>query len=453
MAEESPAQSGRAASKDVSPVVLESPETQEGASRLSGTTFFNYESESEDEELNAFSVVDELPDLQHAAAGFLTILISDSSDPSSMVNAARRMRDPKSTEKRRLKTHAKKLVDRMRQFSSQTFIDVEEIRRLVPSVSLRDSDQQWSPSPILHSANCARLALEILLTTTVSDSSRQTIRSLETQYPAPFMDRIEDRSRPISVGASATEKATFDLALEIRTQFFIMELERRANEEEFDPMSILRSVFYDVLAVDSGELDPSFLRGFKLAGIFEDENGRLPDRFHEAVVDRIAELEIGLLDEDGFHNIQALSAAFPWSRFLLRTARFVHGREKEIKRDLRTQPDLDEVQSLIIRQIKLRDDPDSLSSSERRASTVPRTSAPPSQPRPALGERSVERDRHESASAEPLRKAGPSVPTPSGTPPSSVGQRSPQSNRRQSAVSDTHRRKSHKKYVQPLTIH
>ena len=447
VAEESPAKSGQPA-KNVNQTVPESPETREETSKLSGTTFLNLESgsevESDDEELDALSIVDELPDLQRAAAGFLNVLISGSSDPSSIANAARRMKDPKSTERRRLKLHAKKLVDRMKHFSSQTFIDVERIHQLVSLVSLRDIDQSWSPTPILHSANCARLALEIILATPGSDSAKQTIRSLETQFPVAFLDHMDNGSRPISVGVSATKKATFDLALEIRTQFFIMELERRASEEGFNPTSILRGVFYDDLAVDSGELDPSLLRGFRLAGIFEEENGHLPDRYQEAVTDRIAELEFGLLDEDGFTNVEALSAAFPWSRFLLRTARFVHSREKEIKRDLRTQPDIDDVQSLIVRQIKLRDETSSLATPEQRAPSISRSSAHLSQPSPALEDRGAGERRHGSGALEPLRELGISIPGPSGTAPSLVGKGSPQS---QKVASGSQGPKPPKKYV------
>ncbi|KAJ5594330.1 uncharacterized protein N7459_000538 [Penicillium hispanicum] len=443
VAEESPTKVDRATSKDETAVVLESPETQEGHSKLSGTTVFNQDSEdeSEDGELNALSVVDELPDLQQAAAGFLKILVSGSADSKSILDAAKRLKDPKNTEKKRLKSHTKKLVDRMKQFGPQTFIDVDQIQRLVPTISSKHSDRPWSPLPVLHSANCARLALELLLATAGSESSNQIIRNLETQFPAPFMDRMADSSRSTSAGASAAEAATFELALEIRTQFFIMELSRRANEEGFDPASILRGVFYHDLALDDEELDPGSLRGFKLAGTFEDENGHLPDRFQDAVTDRFAELEAGLVDEDGLHNAKALAAAYPWTRVLVRTARFVHVREKEIKRDLQIQPDFDDIQAAIVRQIRLRDDPDSLSTPERRSSTTPQSREPLSQPPQTREDQSASRE-HISATPEPSRESGISVPGPSGTPARSVEQRTPVSNKKPPLAQGSPRRKS-----------
>ncbi|KAJ5198125.1 MYB DNA-binding domain protein [Penicillium cinerascens] len=365
VAEETPA------SKYSTSVVPESPGNPEGNSNISGTTFLPQDSSFEDGEADPIVMVDELSDLQSAATRLMDLFVSNASDPRDIVDAAKRLTNPMSTQSKRLKPATHKLISAMKGFSRQVFIDVEQIKQLIPSVHPEGTAFPWSPSPILHKANCARLALDVLLATIGSHSPRHAIERLESQFPAPFLDAIVKRSQVKPIGASTAEKQTFELALEIRTQYFIKELERRQNEKDFDPQSILRGVFYDELALEDVDSKPEqgFLRGFKLAHTFEDENGRLPDRFQEDVVDRIGELEYDLVAEDGSTQIQNLKSA-SWTRFIQRTARFIYTRDKEIKVDLQQQPKIDEVDDLVRNEIERRGSGTSRETPEPRQSVV-----------------------------------------------------------------------------------
>ncbi|KAJ5296951.1 FAD-binding type 2 [Penicillium atrosanguineum] len=350
VAEETPA------SKYSTSVVPESPGNPEGNSNISGTTFLPQDSSLEDDETDPIVIVDELSDLQSAATRLMDLFVSDASDPRNIVEAAKRLTDPRNTQSKRLKPATNKLINAMKGFSRQAFIDVAEIKQLIPSVQPEETIHPWSPSPILHQANCARLALDVLLATLGSQSPRRAIERLESQFPAPFMDAIVKKSQSKPIGASTAEKQTFELALEIRTQYFILELERRQNEKDFDPRAILNGVFYDELALEDvdSKLEPGFLRGFNLADTFEDENGCLPDRFQDDVIDRMGELEYDLLAHEDSPQIQELKRT-SWTRFVQRTARFIHTRNKEIKSDLLQQPKLDEVHDLLMKEIERRE--------------------------------------------------------------------------------------------------
>lgn len=391
-------------------MVPESPRNPEGHSTLSGTTVVHHVSDSEDDEPDALDLVDELPDLQHAALSLLDLLTSNASDPIGIFNAAKRTRD---TDAKRFKRHSKKLLERLKVFGNASFIDAAQVERLIPSV--RNGSKAWNPSPALHIANCARLALDILLENVGSKSASQAIRSLDTEFPAPFMNQIASNTRPVSVGTSAAEKPTFELALEIRTQFFIMELERCQNEPEFDPRALLRKIFFDDAAfdLDNNLFDTELLRGFKLASAFEDENGILPRRFQEAVTERIHELEVELFDDDDALNFIGLRAAFSWKRFVLRAANFIYQRDKEIRRDLQTQPSFDEIKGLVIQTIKRREDPTWSDPTDQRGSIVPGTPQRPSRspfvqgnqgapPQPPV-KATPERQRESAAAASPAR--------------------------------------------------
>ncbi|KAJ5114784.1 hypothetical protein NUU61_000543 [Penicillium alfredii] len=372
VAEESPATSRQtSASRLWSPMVPESPGFHEGQTNISGTTFLAHGSDSEDGEPDPALMGDALPDLQRAATTLMTLLVPQSSNPINIVKAAKQLNDPKNTQSKRLKRAGTKLLEDVKVYSHQTYIDVAEVSRLVPTVAPRGTAQPWTPLPILHKANCARLALDVLLTSIGTQAPAQTIRNLENKFPAPFVGSFVAGSSPRAAGTSATKKATFELALEIRTQFLIMELERRQGEKDFDPSSIMKGVFYDELTLDgeNSEIGPASLRGFKLAGIFEDANGCLPEEFQDDVGDRISELDYELLDDDGAPNIKGLKGSYPWGKFMLRATRWIQKRDSEINEDLQRQPRFDQVQSLLEGEIQRR------STSElpaARESTAPR---------------------------------------------------------------------------------
>ncbi|KAJ5668287.1 MYB DNA-binding domain protein [Penicillium maclennaniae] len=435
VAEETPA------SKYSTSVVPESPGNPEGNSNISGTTFLPQDSSLEDDETDPVVLVDELSDLQSAATRLMDLFVSDASDPRNVVEAAKRLTDPRNTQSKRLKPATNKLISAMKSFSRQAFIDVSEIKKLIPSVQPEDTAQPWSPSPILYQANCARLALDVLLATLGSQSPREAIERLESRFPAPFMDAIVRRPQSKPIGASTAEKQTFELALEIRTQYFIMELERRQNEKDFDPRAILNGVFYNELALEDvdSKLEPGYLRGFKLMDIFEDENGCLPDRFHDDVIDRMGELEYDLLAQDQSPQIQDLKR-ISWTRFVQRTARFIYTRLKEIKSDLLQQPKLDEVHDLLIEEIERRENRDP-ETPEPRESVVPASVEHAVHESPAVQNHQTPRETSITASPERTRQPLGETNLP---PPSPIDHLAKKSHK------TSERRESAKMYVSAL---
>ncbi|KAJ5738637.1 hypothetical protein N7493_001792 [Penicillium malachiteum] len=445
VAEETPNSSRHfSLSKNTSPVVPESPNNPEGHTNISGTTFIDHLDESDDDELSEdpLLMVDELPDLQNVASTLMNMLVSSHDDPINIVNEARRLlsADPKSPENRRLKSHCRKLIERIKHFSHETFIDVQHIQSLIPSISARDDIAPWSPSPTLHNANCARLAYELLLSTAESQSARQMVNTLNSQFPAPFLDKLS--SKP-SAGSSGAEKATFELALEIRTQHFIVELEKLQGTKDFDPTALLQSVFYDNSLHQGRELDSRWLRGFALAIALQDENKCLPDRFHDAVLDRIGELRLDMFDNDGAPDSSGLRSSFPWKRFSVRAARFLHSRDREIRRDLKTQASLVDVSDAIIKRISGEGstpsvEPESTTSRRDQHSVADSLSPAVQRSRKGLTERLEQTPAPQTSTST---FATPRLPSPSPQPQESIRQPTP-SQGQTSTAKDPKRRKS-----------
>ena len=348
VAEEKPLPSSRRNS-DVIPESPENPGDNPDSTNISGTTFLGHRdddatSDEEDSEslvLTAEDIVDDLPDLKPAAIMLMSLLVSDHEDERGIVNEARRLRTADRAEKRRIEKHSAKLVDRMSNFTNQIFIDVNHVRNLVPMLTSEDSSQQWSPAPTLFSANCARLAHSLLLSTGESQFDKQVIKTLNFQFPAPFLDRL----------SSGTEKATFDLALDIRTQHFVMEFDRQQGEKDFDPKALVQSIFYDASQHEGTELDSRWLRGFSLQSVFLDENMCLPERFHNDVLERIDDISDAMIDDDDTPSVTDLKAAFPWKRFYRRAAHFLRRRDVEISQDLKMEVDMGDVRRVLRRQL------------------------------------------------------------------------------------------------------
>lgn len=330
----SPKKPGNSPQKARSRPGRQSLDWQEDPSNISGTTILQLDSEP-DADLDPVLMIETLPDLERSARDLLHFLVRREPDPVRIVNTAARLGDPQSTQGVRFKRKRSNLMNQMRYFGNQTYIDVNLVNRSILPIlqgKVTVDAEGWRPDPILHRANCARLALEVLVGG-FGNSPKDTIRGLEGKFPAPFMEGQLDASH---------ERATFDLALEIRTQILVGELEAHQHDDDFDPFAILDAVFYDEAMPDeaeSDEADQRRLRGFSF-GPFENEDGCLQERFKGAVYDRINDIRLALADdEDGSPCVEALRGAYRWRRFKLRVAEWVRSRDDAIAQQLEGQRD------------------------------------------------------------------------------------------------------------------
>ena len=370
--EESPADIQRRVS---STVARESPEDVD-AVNMSGTTILPSEPETD---LDPDMMIESLPSLEREAKGVLNILVPGSVDLVSIVNTAKKLRDPQNAQSKRLKRFTSNLDAEAQYFGHQTYIDTKQVNQLVTSALAKKGDgatsKDWSPDPILHKANCARLALEVLLAespsqTQKSDSQRKAINGLERRFPSPFLNELGKERQDGRGGHSYLEKETFDLALEIRTQSLLMKLQMHEDDNKFDPEAIINRVFFVDDMEGSYPDDQTPLRGFDI-GPFQEENGYLPERFAEAVHDRIDEIRVTLAEDDGAGNIRGLQGAYGWQKFVLRVAQWIRKRDSEISRELQSQPDAEDVRDDYSRDEVQRQGP---STSPRVSTTVTESS-------------------------------------------------------------------------------
>ncbi|PIG83736.1 MYB DNA-binding domain protein [Aspergillus arachidicola] len=321
--EESPVKPSRKLGFRAGQVIPESPEDVHN-NTMSGSTIIVPEAETDQEdedeeddqdELGPELMLETLPSLERSAKDVLDFLVPGSADLKSIVNMAKRLSDPRNTQSKRLNLRKNALKNQPGWFEGRTYIDVTRASESLSSHFTKDG---------------------VLLASGNSTGFRKAIRDVEGRFPAPFMRDLVNGRRN-AVGESALVKDTFQLALEIRTQALIMQLEYHQHEPSFDPNFILEDGFFlDVSVHEPIDSDNAPMRGFNLPRLNID--GSLPDEFREAASDRFEEMVANLPDEDGTFDIDDFKTTYSWRSFLLRAARWIRKRCEEIDQDISRQP-------------------------------------------------------------------------------------------------------------------
>ncbi|PYH94087.1 hypothetical protein BO71DRAFT_441242 [Aspergillus ellipticus CBS 707.79] len=409
------------------------PESPEDEVNISGTTALASEP---DDNFKHDLMIEALPDLERAAKNVLDLLVPASEDPVSIVNAAKKLGDPTSTQSRRLKRSTDNMDREAEHFGHHTYVNVDRVSRLLLSALTEKNDgleSDWRPSPVLHRANCARFALEILLAkpgptlpkSGPRSSPKQAIWNAEGQFPLPFMTNLASGDEGNSIGKSFLEKDTFKLALEIRTQYLIMQLEEHQSDVEFDPLAILIQGFFLEVPEDYPEDAEPRVRGFNLDA-FRGPDGELPSTYRNDVEERFNDMRL-LLEEDDTFDIEVFKGAYRWHRFLLRAVQWIRKRNDEISNDATAQRSAEDVKERFFAKPKSRHSLGSTlgfssPSSQRfggRLSTVERLTSTPLNTRRILQPSSRMKDPA-SAQKTAAPSATPSAThstTPSATPP------------------------------------
>ncbi|KAJ5555054.1 hypothetical protein N7535_007498 [Penicillium sp. DV-2018c] len=319
-------------------VIPGSPDNHEGHTNVSGTTLGHNDVVPGNSQI-ADKIVAHLPFLQQQASLLMTLLAPPDLSPDILAVEAKKLSEPSHPHRKRLKRYVEGFKDELEDSPLSrngkiSLLNVSEARRLLNPVQLHAAVVN------LYMTNCAMLALNMFLPSMGTEPISQVIQDLDAQFPACVMNSFANGSTSREIGASATSEATFYLALNIRTQFFIMELERRQQEHDFNPFSVLRQVFaMDLTPNEQDSQDaPSSFRGFNLPTVLEDADGHLPEHLPEkfliAVSDRFGDLQEELSETDSV-DIDGLKKAYRWRAFERDLARWICTRVKELNADAR----------------------------------------------------------------------------------------------------------------------
>ncbi|GES65321.1 hypothetical protein ATEIFO6365_0010024700 [Aspergillus terreus] len=309
------------------------PGSPEDAGNITGTTIRVSEHESE---LDPQMMLYTLPDLESYATGVLDFVLP-ATKTGSVAELAKKLADSKSLQHLQFRRRVSKLTGETQNFSHATYIDVAEVHQLFYELfESRGMSTAWSADGILHKANCALFARELLLAADWAPF-RRAITNVADLFPSAFMNDIahEDASQSLAAGESALAMETFQLALEIRTQSLIMQIEDRQGDPAFDPVEALGTAFF---LEHPGEDAP--LRGFDLDGL-GGVDAPLPARFRDAALERYADVRELLVENEGY-VLRVLKSVYRWQKFIPRAVGWIAKRSDEINEDLRKQQSTEE---------------------------------------------------------------------------------------------------------------
>jgi hypothetical protein len=401
-------------------MVPESPEIHEGHTNVSGTTLGHNDVEPIDSQVG-MKITNHLFFIQEQASLVMNLLVPQELNPDLIAAEAKRFENLTHPNAKRLKRSFEGMNDEVNDsplsLNGKTFLNIPQVRRLL-------SPTQFETSiPNLHMTNCALLALNIFFSKGGTCPEPQVIQELDAGFPVCFMNDVAEDSKSRAIGSSNTQDSTFNLALSIRTHFFIMELQRRQQEPDFNPFSILRQIFcMDLIpSEDSFQESPGSFRGFNLPGVFQDEDCHLPvnlpDKFQIAVSDRFNELHEEISEWEDDCDVVGLKKAYRWRSVERDLARWIHTRSREIKEDIRRLSEIQAQQSPARRFT-----PALLGTPNRReASTVPLSAEPPRQVPPIQNAQSPQKERPVNEAIEnnspppansPQKASGPVVAEP-----------------------------------------
>ena len=276
-------------------------------------------------ELNVEDMVDTLPDLLDASDKVLKFVIPTELSEASIATIVAQLQNKNTREHKKLKRLGDTFERQRKEYGGDSYINVgDTLRRLLgrrPS-PINEQTASWRPDALLQKANLAFLVMQILSVAS-QDQKDHFVEDIAGTFPVPFIQRL-GLPQSLAPECSALAGATFELALEFRTQEAIMLLARHVGKINFDPDSVLLQVFYD----------SNNFKGWAVSGL------RMVDLTKEAkdiILSRIKQLRGAFkLDEpmpsDGRSSgVESLCANFSWTTFAQRVIAWAGQRLTEIE--------------------------------------------------------------------------------------------------------------------------
>ena len=275
-------------------------------SAFSGTTARTSIPVQELKNSNAQDMLDTLPDLSDAADKLLHWLLPHDISENTIASIRTQLQYPGS----RISKNIKRLSN-VFQAQKGIYGDLENyinipavLKALLGPDAVGNVDAGWRPEPLLHKANLTTLVM-IITRTWGEKFNNEHFDFLESIFPDPFLSRssnIED----------------LNMAVEIRTQHFIMLSSRYTDVPNFDPDMILSQVFFS---------DPPVLKGWRAPGLSAEEL----TKEHQALIHhRLQEIRRNFSNGRAA-DLPSLKIAYPWNAFVTKIIAWSRARLDEIQ--------------------------------------------------------------------------------------------------------------------------
>lgn len=295
-----------------------------GVSAFSGTTARQSHSTQDLSELSTEVVLDILSDLSSASDKALKFLIPRDISEASIAAHIIQLQTKRSSANKNMIRLATTLSAHRDMCGSDSYISLPEMLSTLVGKCIGSNDNAgpWRPDALLQKANLAALAASIF-SRPLRTQDAQLVEELEQLFPMPFIEGFVASDTPLA-GYSELANDTFQLALEIRTQYAIMLLARRARQPNFDPNAVLLQVFYE---------DDKTLRGWVAGGL---RAADLTGELQNTILLRLVKLREAFAgsEKDFAKNIEPLQSPFPWTALVFQMVKWINLRLVELNRQI-----------------------------------------------------------------------------------------------------------------------
>lgn len=271
-------------------------------------------------------LLDALPDLYDASSKLLRFIVA-----SNATNTVRsQMQNKKSREYKKLLRLSGAFQVQREVYGGAVFINLSSALGTLLQIKNVSNipASRWRPDPLFQSANLATLAANALILPRHSDNEH-FLEELEQNFPKQFVADFVDVPDP-TVGRSGLLQETLRFAIEIRTQYAIMQLARYVDQPNYDSDIVLDQVFYE---------DSKTPRGWDLGGL---RSEHLTAHNEDAIIQRLQEIR-QIIDSTSLSlesseiqptAIQCVRARFTWSDLVDHALLWTSLRDSEIQHQL-----------------------------------------------------------------------------------------------------------------------
>ena len=203
---------------------------------------------------------------------------------------------------------------------------------------------RWQPEAVFQLANLAKFTAALVGPDARSSSDMGVLHIMWEEFPRPFTAEFEEAARNDGTkwGSKFLEK-TFELGLEIRTQYAISLLSERRSDLNFDPDVVLDQVF----TVKDNKDTTQYL-GVFINGLYRDHS-ILPNKFESYVSQRIQAIRVHFSEHaEGSVDIDSLTDSFSWETFLAHTLIWVQARAAELGQEIDDQGGISKIQQSLL---------------------------------------------------------------------------------------------------------
>ena len=321
-------------------------------SPISGTTAQTSYSAQELADMNSDDMLDALPDLCDAADKILNFAVHQDRTPESTLITIKESQDHSSRIHKNLKRLGDSLQLFKRPFGNELYVNLSiGVRGLLGVRHVGNMrDGPWRPDDIFYKANLAIMITSLLSSQESSSNSQSIVEKLERDFPSPFFSRLLDSSElgTKSVGCSSLSSESFEVALDLRTQYFITLVQRHLLQPNFDPDLLLLQVFYE---------NEDSLKGWDADGMRTNDFG---SKAQNAISDRINHIkrtfreDLQSVQTGHLVDLDQLKTLYGWSTFIFKVLSWSKLRSSEIQAEINSRGSVEGIRQALEIEIRER---------------------------------------------------------------------------------------------------